>query len=110
MKTLYNPWDIVLCPFQFTNGQWSKHRPVVILFQDRNDYLVAAISTKLEQWGSFDLILNPWTENGLRDKSIIRLSKLFTFSEDIFVRKLWVVNVWYREILRENMLNFVHSW
>jgi len=110
MKTWYNPWDILLCPFQFTNWQWYKHRPVVVLSQERDDYLVAAISTQIDQWTSFDIIINPSTENGLREKSIIRLSKLFSFSEDVFVRQFWVIDNWYRENIKENMKKFVESW
>lgn len=110
MKIWYNPWDIVLCPLQFTNGQWSKHRPVVVLSQERDDYLVAAISTQIDQWTTFDIVIHPSKENGLRDKSIIRISKLFTFSEDVFIKKFWVLDNWYRQTIKTNMQNFVKSW
>jgi mRNA interferase MazF len=110
MKIWYNPWDILLCPFQFTNGQWSKHRPVVVLSQERDDYLVAAISTKIDQWWAFDIIIKPSEQNGLRKKSIIRLSKLFSFSEDVFVRQIWTIDIWYRKNIKNNMQKFVESW
>lgn len=95
---------------QFTNGLGSKARPLLVLFQDREDYLMATISTQLQQWGSFDMILKPDTSNRLRATSLIRVSKLSTLSGEIIVKKLGEIDSAQRSQLKDNMQKFVSKW
>jgi hypothetical protein len=110
MKTLYNPWDIVLCPMKFSDWVGWKFRPVVILAEDRWDFLVCAISTQLHQSWQFDLLINSDDENKLRsEKSVIRIFKMTTITPELIHKKRWKLskNDWIH--LKDNMQQFVNS-
>lgn len=111
MKMCYNPWDIVLCPMMFSNGVGSKYRPVVILSEDRWDFLVSAISSQTLQWWPFDIYIKSDDENNLRSEdSVIRLFKLSTISWEIIKSKWGNLSKTDRINLKENMKKFIDSW
>ncbi len=111
MKMWYNPWDIVLCPMKFSNGIGSKFRPVVILSKDRDDYLICAISTQLQQWWAFDVFIQSDNENHLRSQqSVIRIFKITTITEDFIHKARWKLSQSDWIHLKENMKHFIESW
>lgn len=106
-----NPWDIVLCPMKFSDGVWWKFRPVVILAEDRGDFLICAISTQILQWWAFDLYIKSDTENNLRsEKSVIRIFKMTTISPELIHKKRWKLSKSDWIHLKDNMQRFVNSW
>jgi len=111
MKMWYNPWDILLCPMKFSNWTPGKYRPVVVLSEDRWDYLVSAISTQIQQWWPFDIYIKSDDENKLRSEdSVIRLFKLLTISWEIIKSKWGNLSKTDRINLKENMKKFIESW
>lgn len=111
MKTSFNPWDIVLCPMKFSDWILWKIRPVVILTENRGDFLVCSISTQILQWWPFDLYIKSDTENNLRSgKSVIMVFKMATISPELIHKKLWKLSKLDRIHLKENMQKFVNSW
>lgn len=110
MKILYNPKDIVLSPVDYTDGSWYKHRPVLILSNDREDFLIAPLSTQLNHAWLHDIVLAMNSINNLRKDSVIRLSKLATQSGLLFEKKLGEISYKNRKKLKYSMVNYVQSW
>jgi len=107
----YSAWDIVLCPMKYSNWVWWKFRPVVILSEDRWDFLVCAISTQLHQWGEYDLFIKSDDENKLRSEdSVIRIFKMTTITPELIKTKRWKLSANDWMSLKEHVQNFVSSW
>lgn len=88
----YEPGDVVVVPFPFTDSAATKRRPALVIsaadFQRANGHLVLGMitSAKHSQW-SGDVRLRDWRQAGLPQPSILRL-KLFTLDEQFVLRKL----------------------
>jgi mRNA interferase MazF len=67
--------EIWLAQIHFTSGVASKIRPVLILWLDGQDAIVAAI-TSASPRSRTDVVLQDWLAEGLRVASTIRLSRL----------------------------------
>lgn len=70
--------DIVLISFPFTDYSGAKVRPAVILIETEFDVTVAFITSQLKWKEKFDVVLQPAIENGLKQTSLIRITKLAT--------------------------------
>lgn len=77
--------DIVLIPFPFTDLSNSKYRPALVLIDNELDVTVAFISTRLKWKEETDLIINPTSHNGLKKKSLVRLTKIATVDKSLVV-------------------------
>jgi len=70
--------DIILIPFLFTDLTGNKTRPALVLISTLLDVTVAFISTQLHWQEHTDVFIDPTIENGLKKRSLLRLSKLAT--------------------------------
>ena len=70
--------DIVLIPFPFTDLTGNKLRPALVLVSSKAEVTVAFITTQIRWKEPNDVILNPTNQNGLKQESLVRLSKLAT--------------------------------
>ena len=59
----------------FSNGINSKKRPVLILWLDLDDVIVAMV-TSAKPRTKTDVLLKDWATSGLKDASTVRLSRL----------------------------------
>jgi mRNA interferase MazF len=84
--------DIVLIPFPFTDLSGIKTRPALILAVGDLDVTVSFITTQVKWQESFDVKLEPTTENGLKRTSLIRVGKLATIDKDLVIGKLGFLN------------------
>jgi mRNA interferase MazF len=75
--------DIVLITFPFTDLTGSKLRPAVILAESSSDLTVCFITTQLQWEESTDVPLNPSPVNGLKKRSLIRVSKIATLDREL---------------------------
>jgi mRNA interferase MazF len=67
----------------FTNGLSSKKRPVLVLWTDGNDAIVALVTSALPRTET-DSMLNDWHSSGLRTASIVSaglFGAVFTFEQ-----------------------------
>jgi mRNA interferase MazF len=80
--------DIVLIPFPFTDLSGSKNRPALVLVSGELDVTLAFISSQLKWKEDIDVLLKPTKENGLKQESVIRLSKLTTIDNELVLGKL----------------------
>jgi len=74
--TSYKPGDIVLVEFAFTDGTGSKRRPALIVSSDiynknRQEVIVAAITSNIARVLLGDTRINDWEEAGLIYPSLV---------------------------------------
>ena len=82
-----SPGEIWLADIPFTDGIASKIRPVLVLWLDAADVVVAAV-TSAPPRSSTDVILADWQSTGLRVPSTLRLSRLDCLEQLLLRRKL----------------------
>ena len=75
--------DIVLIKFPFTDLTGSKLRSAVVLTDNSLDLTVSFITTQVGWQKSTDVLLLPNNNNGLRKKSLIRISKIATLDKNL---------------------------
>jgi mRNA interferase MazF len=100
------PGEIWLAEIPFTDGAASKIRPVLILWLDGRDVVVAAV-TSAPPRSATDLSLQDWSKEGLRVPSTVRLSRLDCLEQIALMRRLGTLSqtdsatvqvVWAKEI------------
>ena len=79
--------EIWLAEIPFTSGVASKLRPVLVLWQDAADVVVAAV-TKAAPRSPTDVSLQDWAAEGLVVASTVRLSRLDCLEQVLLRRKL----------------------
>lgn len=70
--------------FRFTAGVASKKRPVLVLWLDGADAVVAAVTTAQPR-SSFDVELVEWRWSGRRQASTVRLSRLDCLEQSLLI-------------------------
>jgi mRNA interferase MazF len=81
------PGEVWLADIPFTNASASKIRPVLVLWIDAQDVIVAAVTTAQPR-SVMDVPLGAWQSAGLRKQSTVRLSRLDCFEQTLLFRKL----------------------
>jgi mRNA interferase MazF len=98
--------EIWLASISFTMGTASKLRPVLILWIDAQDAVVAAITSAAPR-SATDVALRDWSTEGLRVPSTVRLSRLDSLEQSTFTRQLGTISttdaamiqqVWSRQV------------
>jgi mRNA interferase MazF len=84
------PGEIWLAEIPFTSGAASKLRPVLVLWTDAADVVVAAV-TSAEPRSRTDVTLPGWSAAGLRVASTVRLSRLDCLEQHLLRRRLGVL-------------------
>lgn len=92
----FDPFDVVVVPFPFTDKASSKRRPALVIssksFNDNHDQLILAMITtaKNSRWHS-DIMLADWKAAQLNVPCKVRF-KLFTLDASKVVRRLGVLS------------------
>jgi len=81
------PGEVWLADIPFTSGVASKLRPVLVLWTDDADVVVAAV-TSAQPRSSTDVALQNWSKGGLRVASTVRLSRLDCLEQSLLRRRL----------------------
>jgi len=90
----------------FTDGSGSKKRPVLVLWLDGMDVVVAVV-TSASPRSKTGVALAEWQKEGLRQPSVVRLSRLDCLEQSLFLGRAGtitksdakaVLNVWSRYI------------
>jgi mRNA interferase MazF len=82
-----SPGEVWLAEIPFTDGSASKIRPVLVLWLDASDVVVAAV-TSAPPRSATDVALSDWQFEGLRVVSTVRLSRLDCLEQVLLRRKL----------------------
>ena len=90
---IYEPFDVVVVPFPFTDSSGTKRRPALVLSQKtdfnaliENSVLSMITSQKNEPWPLDCSIVNK-KQSGLTAPSVVRM-KLFTLDNRFILRKI----------------------
>jgi mRNA interferase MazF len=81
------PGELWLADIRFTDATASKIRPVLILWLDGADAIVAAVTTAVPRTAT-DVPLNDWQASGLRKPSTARLARLDCLEQSLLLRRL----------------------
>jgi mRNA interferase MazF len=84
---MITPGDIWVAEILFTDGSAAKKRPVLILWLDAEDAIVAAV-TSASPRSIADVILQDWKQSGLRVPSVIRLSRLDCLEKSLLIARI----------------------
>ncbi|MDE0392926.1 MAG: type II toxin-antitoxin system PemK/MazF family toxin [Rhodospirillales bacterium] len=87
----FEPFDVVVVPFPFSDRRASKRRPALIVssahFNEAHDQaILAMITTAAGEWPS-DVALRDWKEAGLNAPCKVRF-KLFTLDHTLILRRI----------------------
>ena len=89
----YEPFDVVVVPFPFTDSAKTKRRPALVLSQKdefgaviEHSVLAMITSQKNEPW-PLDAAIKDKKQSGLTAPSVVRM-KLFTLDHRFILRKL----------------------
>ena len=90
---IYEPFDVVVVPFPFTDSSRTKKRPALVLSQKtdfnvviEHSVLSMITSQKNEPW-PLDVPIKNIKQSGLTSSSVIRM-KLFTLDNRFIIRKI----------------------
>ncbi len=91
-KPRFQPWDVVLVPFPYTERNYTKVRPALIVSTDTlssktGKYFLAMITSAQHTRVYGDVLISDLKLAGLPADSIVRPSKIATFEEASFVRR-----------------------
>ena len=81
------PGELWVANILFTDQSASKKRPVLILWLDSQDVVVAAVTSAAPR-SPTDLPLQHWQSAGLRVASTVRLSRLDCLEQSLLIAKL----------------------
>ena len=84
------PGEVWIADIPFTSGAASKPRPVLVLWTDAGDVVVAAV-TSAQPRSTTDVALQDWSAAGLRVASTVRLSRLDCLEQSLLRRRLGVL-------------------
>ncbi len=86
MMTIH-PGDFWVAEILFTDGSASKKRPVLVLWLDGQDVIVAAVTSAVPRTPT-DVSLVDWRASGLRVPSTVRLSRLDCLEQSLLLFRL----------------------
>jgi mRNA interferase MazF len=81
------PGDLWIANIPFTDYSTAKRRPVLILWLDGQDAVVAAVTSATPRTLS-DVPLADWRESGLRVPSTVRLARLDCLEQSLLLVRL----------------------
>lgn len=90
---IYEPFDVVVVPFPFTDSAKTKRRPALVLSQTSNfgnkigHSVLAMITSKKNAPWPLDCEINNRKKSGLTAPSVVRM-KLFTLDNRFIIRKI----------------------
>ncbi len=85
--TTIKPGELWLADILFTDGSSVKRRPVLVLWLDGEDAVVAAVTSAAPRTTT-DVPIDQWEESGLRLPSTVRLSRLDCLEQSLLKRRL----------------------
>jgi mRNA interferase MazF len=83
--------ELWLAEIPFTSGMASKLRPVLVLWEDMADVVVAAV-TKAVPRSATDVPLHDWASEGLVVASTVRLSRLDCLEQPLLRRRMRTIS------------------
>ncbi len=101
---MFRSGDIALATIQFTDTFETKKRPVLILFEEQGNVVVAGITSNLKMKG----IPLTKSEGAVKD-SIIKLNYIFTISERMIDKTLFHLTNKKKKIVFNEFLKYLNN-
>lgn len=92
--------EVILAQVQYTDTFEVKKRPALVLFEDQGNIVVLGITSNLKMKG---VILSK-NEGAIKD-SIIKINYIFTISERMVEKVLFLISSEKREIVKKELIN-----
>lgn len=96
---MYKFGDVILAEVQFTDTLDVKTRPILVLFEESDNIVVAGITSNLKMKG-----ISIKKEEGAIKDSIIKINYIFTISERMIKKYLFSISENKKKIIREEIL------
>lgn len=98
---------IVLIPVPYTDLTAAKLRPALVIFEGKQDLIVAAITTSLVNATEFDVYISKkkpdFNKTGLKAPSVLKLTKISTVRKDLAEGELGDIQGNLRDEVNENL-------
>jgi mRNA interferase MazF len=85
------PGEFWVADIRYTGGQGSKRRPVLVLWLEGADAVVAAVTSTAAR-SSTDVPLADWRTSGLRAASTVRLSRLDCLEQTLLIGRIGTIS------------------
>lgn len=82
-----SPGELWVADIPYTDHSTSKKRPVLVLWIDAADAVVAAVTTAAPR-SATDVLLHDWQASGLRAASTVRLARLDCLERSLLIHRL----------------------
>ena len=111
--TMYEQRDIVIVPFPFSDLSAVKHRPVLIISNNKDnkeseDIVTCGITSNLNNAKHSVLIENNNLELGyIPSKSRIKVDKLFTLDKSIIIKRVAKINNETLDKVKKEFINII---
>jgi len=96
---MIQPGEIWIADIRYTDGVSSKKRPVLVLWLDGVDVVVAVVTTAQPRTET-DVVISDWQNAGLRAPSTVRLSRLDCLEQTLLLRRLGMLSANDRQLIR----------
>ena len=103
---MISPGDIWLADIPYTDQRATKKRPVLVLWLDAADAVVAVVTSAAPRTSS-DVLLIDWKSSGLRVPSTVRLSRLDCLEQALLMRKLGKISPTDAQALKNAWVQFI---
>ena len=107
---IYDPFDVVVVPFPFTDREAERRRPALIVsspeFNVAHEQSILAMITSAESDWPSDVALRSWRDAGLAVPCKVRL-KLFTVDDTSILRKAGTLSRGDAEAVARSLFRFL---
>lgn len=101
-----SPGDFWIANIAFTDGSIAKKRPVLVLWLDGQDVVVAAVTSAPPRTNT-DIFLEDWQQSGLRRPSTVRLFRLDCLEQSLMLAKIGTISPASGQLLKATWESFV---
>jgi len=101
---MFNSGDVVLTRVQYTDTGEVKTRPVLVLFEELGNVVVAGITSNINMKGVFLT-----KKEGMIKNSVIKLNYIFTISSQFISNKLFSLTLKKRKEVYEELIKRFNS-
>lgn len=105
--TTFRPGELWVADIPFTDGSGSKKRPVLVLWVDGADIVVAAVTSAAPRTPT-DVLLGDWNVSGLRVPSTVRLSRLDCLERSLLFARIGNISSSDGQIVKQVWASHVH--
>ena len=103
---MIRPSELWLADIPFTDGSSAKRRPVLVIWLDAQDVVVAAVTSAAPRTAT-DVAHKNWRKSGLRVASTVRLSRLDCLEQSLLKRRLGSLHADDAALVRDTWIRLV---